>query len=920
MRPNAVYSKSGKGVQEASGKTSLLKREHRAVLTAIDGRATLADVAQKSGNEYDAEFQRLIGQLDKDGFIREVSPGSGAAPAAGPTKPAGKPDTAIDLDFSQIASSQKANTAALPTRRPPPPKAPAVDMAAKAAAERRAKEQESALLRARQEAEEKAQAERERHRAEAEAKVRAETEAKLRVEAEKKLREEAAHKVRAEATAKAQADAAHVKTVRIASEQKAHLEAERRIKEAAEQARREAEEKARHEQEELRKRLEEERRAREEAERKAREQAERIRKEAEEQAREQAERIRKEAEEQAREQAERIRKEAEEQARREAESLRQQIEEERKAREETQHRAREEIARARMEADERARRAEERKHKQSEPPAEAPPPPPRPQPAPGGDKFADSLFADLDSFNKREEQSRKEDEETERAKNEERLRRARELEELRAREEEEQRKAEEKQLAREEEERRSKEEEERLARENEERDRKFREEEGQRARESEERLRKAKEDEMRAAKTRAGAPSADTSLQDRRAKAMKRGPGVAAAYKRQERNWGKPVTITLLVILGAALGALHVIPISTADYEKAAREALGQPVTIASGRVSLLRGVHYVFKDVRIGERVRIAEARAFPELEALFDEKKIFKRIELEGATLPQDVLGEALFAKANGENFRVGRVVAKQLKLEGPLPLLPLDVDVALDPAGALRVVSLAGPENLVANLSYRGSELEFEMSATSFALPIAPELSLGQFGMKGTITRRGMNISAWDGAVLNGNVSGTAQVRWGGTWNVEGVVTARGINAAVFAPALLSEGRGGGTGRFWMTGSEPAKLASGGRLEGNFTVNKGVLGSFDLSSAIQTGGRQVTGRTRFTEMSGQATYNAGAVALRNVSIGAGALNAGASADIAQSGALSGRIVIDIRTSTQALRSILMLGGTVKEPQVTN
>src|SRR5207302_733320 len=568
MRPNAVYSKSGKGVQEASGKTSLLKREHRAVLTAIDGRATLADVAQKSGNEYDAEFQRLIGQLDKDGFIREVSPGSGAAPAAGPTKPAGKPDTAIDLDFSQIASSQKANTAALPTRRPPPPKAPAVDMAAKAAAERRAKEQESALLRARQEAEEKAQADRERQRAEAEAKVRAETEAKLRVEAEKKLREEAAHKVRAEATAKAQADAeARVKTVRIATEQKARQEAERRVKEAAEQARREADEKARHEQEELRKRLEEERRAGEEIERKAREEAERIRKE---------------AEERARREAEALRKEAEERARRETEALRQKIEEERKAREETQHRAREEIARARQEADERARRAEERKHKQSEPPAAAPPPPPRPQPAPGSDKFADSLFADLDSFTKREEQSRKEDEETERAK-------------------------------------------------------------------SEERLRKAKEEEMLAAKTRAAPASGDTSLHERRAKAMKRGPGVAAAYRRQEKNWGKPVTITLLVILGAALGALHVIPISTADYEKAAREALGQPVTLASGRISLLRGVHYVFKDVRIGERVRIAEARAFPELDALFDEKKIFKRIELEGATLPQDALGDTLFAKAN-------------------------------------------------------------------------------------------------------------------------------------------------------------------------------------------------------------------------------------------------------------------------------
>src|SRR5438876_300973 len=426
MRPNAIYSKSGKGVQEASGKTSLLKREHRVVLAAIDGRATLADEAQKSGNEYDADFQRLIIQLDKDGFIREVSSGTAASPAAAAARPAGKLDTAIDLDFSSLASSQKANTAPQPTRPPPPPapKAPAVDMAAKAGAERRAKEQESALHRARKEAEEK--------------------------------------------------------------------------------------------------------------------------------------------------------------ARREAEALLRQIEEERKAREAAERSTREEMSRARQERDERASRAEERKHK-PEGPAEAPPPAPRPQAAPGSDKFADSLFADLEAFNQREEESRKQDEETERAKKEERLRKAREMEERRAREEEEQRKAEEKQLAREEEQRRAKEEEERLARENEERERKFREEEDKRARESEERSRKAKEEAILAAKTRGDmASGGDTSVQDRRAKAMKRGPGVAAAYRRQERNWGKPVTVALVVILGVALVALHVIPISTADYEKAAREALGQPVRLGS--------------------------------------------------------------------------------------------------------------------------------------------------------------------------------------------------------------------------------------------------------------------------------------------------------------------------------------------------
>src|SRR4051812_50040612 len=87
MNPTAIYSKSGKGVQEASGKTSLLQRADRAVLSAVDGRATLADVAQKVGKPFDAAFEKLITQLDKDGFIREVSAG-GAPPPKPPPQPA----------------------------------------------------------------------------------------------------------------------------------------------------------------------------------------------------------------------------------------------------------------------------------------------------------------------------------------------------------------------------------------------------------------------------------------------------------------------------------------------------------------------------------------------------------------------------------------------------------------------------------------------------------------------------------------------------------------------------------------------------------------------------------------------------------------------------------------------------------------
>jgi hypothetical protein len=230
------------------------------------------------------------------------------------------------------------------------------------------------------------------------------------------------------------------------------------------------------------------------------------------------------------------------------------------------------------------------------------------------------------------------------------------------------------------------------------------------------------------------------------------------------------------------------------------------------------------------------------------------------------------------------------------------------------------LRGPEGLVVKLGAKDQAIEFDVSTAQFTLPFAQGITLVQFAMKGDATRSGLKITQWDGLLFSGHVTGTATMRWGNTWNVDGVMTARGVNAAVFAPALMSNGRAEGTGRFSMSGVEPAKLGSSGRLEGSFTVSKGVLGSFDLSRALQTGGRQVTGQTQFAEMSGQGTYDRGAVSLRNINLGAGALNAGASADITENGALSGRIVADVKTSTQNLRSTLILGGTLQEPQVRN
>jgi hypothetical protein len=928
MNANAIYSKSGKGVQEAAGKTSQLSRPDRAVLSAIDGRATLAEVAQKVGKSFDGEFQKLVQQLDKGGFIREVSAGTaGAAKAAAAPKPAAKPaslDPASDLDFTAALQMPRGSGRTQPPPQAPPkpapppqpsapipPAPPPPSAAEKAKAEKVAKEQQDAFAKAREEAEKKAQAERDRLKAESEAKVRAETEAKLRaqakedadkkfaaeLEAKAKAASQAAVNAAAEAKAKAEAEARKARE----EAERVRLEAERvrmEAEEKAERARKEAEEQARREQEELKRKLEEERKAREEAERKAKEEARRL-----EEERRKLEEERKRMEEERRreeqERAERRKREQEEEARERAE---------RKRREE----AEEAIAQARRKA--QAAAAEDEKPK----PTKEPEPAKAATPA-AGSGFSDSLLADLDSFTTRDEEEQKEREAALLKEKEVAVARAREAEERRQKEEAERQEKEEKKRRKEEErERKAKEEAELREREEKEKAR-LAEEEEKRRKEAEEREKKAKQEERLAASSQRGAQY-DAELRSKREAALQARPTRRGGAREARGGWGKPIAITLFLLLVIAVGVAHVMPIDTSDYERAATEALGEPVKIGSANLSLVGGLQLKFRNVSFGD-TRLAEVRGFPEFDALLGPKKSFSRIEVDDARIDQALIGPALFTKVKADNFAIGRVLAKNLELSGPLAIPKgLELDVAYDGAGMVRTAFLRGPEGLVVKLAPKGSSMEIEISAATFTLPIAPEVSFGRFSMKGTIGPRGMSVSEWDAAALNGTLSGTANMTWGDNWVVEGVVTARNINAAVFAPALVSDGRAEGSGKFSMRSPQPAKLGDAARIDGTFTVNRGVLGSFDLARAVQSHGKAASGRTMFSEMTGNGVYDRGAVALRNLTISAGQLNAGASADIAQNGALSGRIVADVRVASQQMRAVLNLGGTVREPQVRN
>ncbi len=978
MNSSAIYSKTGKGVQEASGKTSQLSRGDRAILSAIDGKVTLKELSAKFDRAADDKFFVLIKKMDNDGFIREVNPGvaqrgAANAPRAAAGKPAAPAGGGEELDFTQIFSA--------PPKQEKPPAPAGGDPMAAARHEAEMRQRAEREAKARAEAAAKATGDMAmKERLDAEARAKSAREASMQAAAEGKTKAEIEARTRAEAVAKVRAAAdAQARAEREAIDARDRdARAAREKVEAAEKARRDAAEHARREADELRRKVEEERRAREEAERRAREEADRTKREAEERARREAEekRARQEAEElrQKLEQERKAREEAERKAQEEREKRQREREEEdrrllaeqekrderdRREQEENQRQirlAREAEDRKRRDADARKRKEEEAKRWEQEDArrksddgyrqraeledkeraereaveaveraaAEK-------KAAEAADALSGSLMADLDSFSKREEEERKEKEEGDRQQRAEAQRRAKEDEARQAREEAERR-------ARKEEEKRRREEAERKEQE----DKKRQEHEAEARRREEEVERKKKEREEQARKAASAdipitgddlgrgdisdderklSPEARKALRDRErevARARSRGDQTSAkaasAYKRKQPvKWGKPVALALFFLLVGGVGAVNFLPLSTAEYEKLATEAFGRPVKIGSARMWVLAGVQVRLQRVSIGEGIKIAEVRAVPELSSLLNDKKAFSRVEVDKVTLPQEALGAALFGAMKGDRLRVWRVVADDVKLEGPLALPLIDADVALTSDGRLSSARLSG-ERISGLVTPKGEGVAFEATLGSLTVPFVDKLVITDFGMKGSADRQGMTLSEFDGRLYDGTMAGKARITWGPQWQVQGEIQGKSMNAAVFSPQMISEGRFDGKGRFTLAGPDPAKLAEGARLEGTFTVAKGALGSFDLSRALQTTSAQASGRTQFTELEGSAALAGGAIALRDLKLSSGLLLANGTLDVDAAGALSGRINAELRN----LRGTFYIGGKLQDPQL--
>ena len=933
MDRRTVFTKTAKGMLEATGKTSTLSRDLRNILKEVDGKATVGKLAEKLGKITEPKLLESLGKMLGDGYVREFVTGqqtaqqTSAPPSQSPAASGGE-----DLDFSSLTAK--------PASRADEAARQKAEAEARARAETAAKAKAEAEARARAEAAAKAKAEAEaRARAEAAAKAKAEAEAEARAEAEAEVRgrREAEEKARREAEERAQRDAQERARVeaefkeRLEEERRAREEAERKAKddaqrlarEAEERARREAEEKGRREADELRAQLEAERKAREEAERRAKDEEER-------RARDEAERrTREEAERKAREEAERRAKEdAERKAKEEEGERRTREEAERRAREETERRAKEEAERkAKEEEEERRTREEAERRAREETERRA------------KEEAERRAKKEEEERRTREEAKRRAREETERRAKEEEERWIREDAERRAREETERRAKEEARRTREEAERRAREEAERETKEQEAREERERQAEREAEQTREESKTRASMEAEAAAQARKDARARERALaKEHKVARIEESPPPApeepprqvpeepepsveipVRKPRRKRNWARITALGLFVVLIVAIAAIHVVPLDVAPYEKAAQERFGEPVRIGSIHYSLFPRPHLNFERISIGTepQLRIGSMKAVSALGSMFAPRKVFTSVEMEGLVLPPAIAARAMWGKGSDDAMRVERVLVKGLKFELNGMALPrLDVEASFGPGG-LEKAQLANAEtDLTVSLQTVEGKTQVEIAAKRLVLPFAESVVLDEFAGKGTLGAQELTLREFDARAFDGALTGNARLSWRDGWSFEGELVAKRMDAAKLAAPVLSGGQFEGKGVYRMRAAAPEKLMATARLEGSFSVQKGTVANIDLTRTLQ-GTTSSGGNTLFSEMTGSAVADAGRIQLRQIRLSAGLLSANGAADVDERKNLSGRLQIELRSQAAPFRANLAVSGTLAQPQ---
>ena len=109
MNRRSILTKTGKGLMEATGKTSALSRDLRNILKEIDGKVSVSELLRTFSKMTEPELLEALKSMEREGYVREFVAKQDEAPRPSipraPTAPS-PADSGEDLDFTAFTPAK----------------------------------------------------------------------------------------------------------------------------------------------------------------------------------------------------------------------------------------------------------------------------------------------------------------------------------------------------------------------------------------------------------------------------------------------------------------------------------------------------------------------------------------------------------------------------------------------------------------------------------------------------------------------------------------------------------------------------------------------------------------------------------------------------------------------------------------------
>lgn len=367
------------------------------------------------------------------------------------------------------------------------------------------------------------------------------------------------------------------------------------------------------------------------------------------------------------------------------------------------------------------------------------------------------------------------------------------------------------------------------------------------------------------------------------------------------------------------------------DIEAALSGLVGQNVRIGRVAASFSPSPAIALESISIGEsgEARVTKIRLVPKLVSLFGGRTAYSNVEVESAVLDGAVL--AMFPRALGAAMRsdsptvIDRVGFSRLGLS----LLGIAINdlhgeiLRADGGGSLSLFNADRSLRLVVKGDGTNGAVDFEGYGWGTSADSLHRFDsiLGQAEWNG----RSLAIRKLDARIFDGAVRGALVLdRQGELPTMTGDLEVKSLSVARLMAALgypsQFDGEMAGSIRFSSRISDWATVLRTVSGDGEFSVQRGMLGGMDLVEAVRRAGKAggTGGATRYENLTGRILLSPQSVRLANLALESGALRANGGLDVARDGKLSGRLDVEIRGSATVLRAPVTLGATLRSPEL--